>query len=192
MILFEKLLANVAKKPKFVHFDDPEVERVFLVNFDKDKDGKISINESLKVDRIDGSIFNSLNAPNGTIDLTSFKNLTSITPATFRFINKINKIIMPERVTVYDTCFYASTVGEIIIPNIKNVSSFLWGLNFDNMVIKSKEPPIKLTYKVNYGWTPKSTSKIFVPDESVDKYKQSDAFSGVASYIYPLSEYNDN
>ena len=192
MILFEKLLANVAKKPKFVHFDDPEVERVFLAEFDKDKDGKISIDECLDVTRIDKPIFESLNSQNGTIDLTSFKNITAIASNSFRFISKINKIIMPERVTTYDTCFYASTVGEIIIPNIKNVSSFLWGLNFDNMVIKSKEPPIKSTYKVDYGWIPKSTSKIFVPDESVDKYKQSDAFLGVASYIYPLSEYNDN
>lgn len=193
MILFDKLLANVAKKPKFVHFDDPEVERIFLANFDKDKDGKISIDESLAVNALGGSqMFKGLNSPSGTIDFTYFKNIKSITNNSFRYITKLNKIIMPEKVTVYDTCFYDSNIGTIIIPNIKKVSSMLWGVAFDNLVIKSKEPPIKLVNVTGYAWKKKATSKIFVPDESVDKYKKSDAFASVAEFIYPLSEYNDN
>ena len=59
MILFEKLLANVAKKPKFVHFDDPEVERIFLANFDKDGDGKISIEEAKAITSINGLFSNN-------------------------------------------------------------------------------------------------------------------------------------
>lgn len=54
--MFEKLLTNVAKKPKFVHFDDPEVERIFLANFDKDGDGKISIEEAKQITSI-GTLF---------------------------------------------------------------------------------------------------------------------------------------
>lgn len=193
MILFDKLLANVAKKPKFVHFDDPEVERIFLANFDKDKDGKISIDESLAVNALGGSqMFKGLNSPSGTIDFTYFKNIKSITNNSFRYITKLNKIIMPEKVTSYDTCFYSSNIGTIIIPNIERCNSILWGLNFDNLVIKSKEPPIKVNNEARYGWNEKSSSKIFVPDESVDKYKKSDAFASVAKFIYPLSEYNDN
>ena len=52
MILFEKLLANVAKNPKFVHFEDPEVRRICIENWDKDGDGELSMEEAAAVSSI--------------------------------------------------------------------------------------------------------------------------------------------
>lgn len=192
MILFDKLLANVAKKPKFVHFDDPDIKRIFLENWDIDKDGRIAIEEAMSVNGILKSVFRGLNSDNGTIDLSLFQNLTLIGGNAFRSIKHASKLVMPNSVTAYDTCFYGSSIDTIIIPSITSVSSLCWGLTFNNIVIKSAEPPVKGIHEVGYGWQKKLTSKIFVPDESVDNYKQSEAFSSVASYIYPLSEYNDN
>lgn len=192
MILFEKLLANVAKKPKFVRFDDPEIKRIFLENWDIDKDGKIAIEEAMSVKSFSKIMFKGLNSDNGTIDLSLFQNATFIGGNAFRFIKHASKLVMPNSATTYETCFYGSSIDTIIIPSITSVSSLCWGLTFNNIVIKSAEPPVKGIHDVGYGWSRKPTSKIFVPDESVDKYKQSEAFSSVASYIYPLSEYNDN
>jgi len=76
MILFEKLLANVAKKPKFVHFEDPEFEKYCIAKYDKDGDGKISIEEVLSVTAITVDIFD-VNTDNFS-DLRYFENVKEI------------------------------------------------------------------------------------------------------------------
>jgi len=89
---------------------------------------------------------------------------------------------------MYDTCFYGSTIDTIIVENMEQQNSLLWGLSFKNFIIKSKNPP-KQGKRASYGWKNRKGSRIFVPDESVNLYKTSTSFSDIAEYIHPLSEY---
>lgn len=211
MILFEKLLANVAKKPKFVHFDDPEVERVFLANFDKDKDGKISIEEAKQITSI-GTLFvdnakvKSLNAlaytgitsfSNSQIrDMTSLeeitfpKSITSIAWYTFggysiNFKPPIKKVIVLENKMTAIPEGFDSTIKEYVEypANIKKFGYAQPSLNAKCTVIRAKNPPESHTGKNGKG-------KLYVPDESVQAYKEDKYFSIVADRIFPLSELN--
>ena len=137
-----------------------------------------------------GTKFNGLDRKNGVLDLSIFKNLTSIGSGDLRYIVRLNKLICPPSVTIYDTCFYGSTIDTIIVENMEQQSSLLWGLTFKNFIVKSKNPP-KQERIASYGWGNRKDSKIFVPDESVSQYKVSASFSDIAEYIYPLSEYHE-
>lgn len=137
-----------------------------------------------------GTKFNGLDRKNGVLDLSIFNNLTSIRSDNLRYIVHLNKLICPPSVTRYNTCFYGSTIDTIIVENMEQQTSLLWGLTFKNFIIKSKNPP-KQGMKASYGWSNRKGSRIFVPDESVYLYKASASFSDIAEYIYPLSEYHE-
>ena len=137
-----------------------------------------------------GTKFNGLDRKNGVLDLSIFNNLTSIKSDNLRYIVHLNKLICPPSVTRYNTCFYGSTIDTIIVENMEQQTSLLWGLTFKKFIIKSKNPP-KQGMKASYGWSNRKGSRIFVPDESVYLYKASASFSDIAEYIYPLSEYHE-
>lgn len=211
MILFEKLLANVAKKPKFVHFDDPEVERIFLANFDKDGDGRISIEEAKQIKSIDNLFVGntkvkSLNSLAYTgitsfsnsliMDMTSLeeitfpKSITSITWYAFggysiKFAPPIKKVIVLEnKMTTISEGFDKKIKEYVDYPeNVKIFGFDVPSLNANCTVIRAKTPPVSNTGKGGKG-------KLYVPDESVQSYKESKYFSKVADRIFPLSELN--
>ena len=137
-----------------------------------------------------GTKFNGLDRKNGVLDLSIFNNLTSIDREDLRYIVRLNKLICPPSVSKYDTCFYGSTIDTIIVENMEQQNSLLWGLSFKNFIIKSKNPPKQGT-RASYGWSKRKGSRIFVPGESVNLYKTSTSFSDIAEYIYPLSEYHE-
>ena len=137
-----------------------------------------------------GTKFKGLDRKNGVLDLSIFNNLTSIKSDNLRYIVHLNKLICPPSVTRYNTCFYGSTIDTIIVENMEQQTSLLWGLTFKKFIIKSKNPP-KQGMKASYGWSNRKGSRIFVPDESVYLYKASASFSDIAEYIYPLSEYHE-
>ena len=136
-----------------------------------------------------GTVFQGLDRKDGILNLSMFKNLRSINQENFRYIVHLKKLICPPSVSRYDTCFFASTIDTIIVENMDQQSSLLWGLSFKNFIIKSKNPPKQGT-KASYGWGDRTGSRIFVPDESVNLYKTSTSFSDIAEYIHPLSEYH--
>lgn len=136
-----------------------------------------------------GTVFQGLDRKNGILDLSIFKNLNSVNQESLRYIVHLYKLICPPSVSVYQACFYNSTIDNIIVENMEQQSSLLWGLRFKNFVIKSKIPP-KQGKNASYGWSDRTGSKIFVPDESVNLYKASASFSDIAEYIYPLSKYH--
>ena len=186
MTHYPKLKLNIAKW--WIRFEDPEVKRICIENWDKDGDGELSLQEADAVSSIGTNRFQGLDRKNGILDLSIFKNLTFIDSGDLRYIVHLNKLICPPSVTIYDTCFYGSTIDTIIVENMEQQTSLLWGLTFKNFIIKSKNPP-KQGARASYGWSDKKGSRIFVPDESVYLYKASASFSDIAEYIYPLSEY---
>ena len=146
--------------------------------------------EAAAVRSIGTNRFQGLDRKSGVLDLSIFNNLTSIDREDLRYIVHLNKLICPPSVSKYDTCFYGSTIDTIIVENMEQQSSLLWGLTFKNFIIKSKKPP-KQGARASYGWSNRNGSRIFVPDESVYLYKASTSFSDISEYIYPLSEYHE-
>ena len=186
MTHYPKLKLNIAKW--WIRFEDPEVKRICVENWDKDGDGELSMEEAAAVSSIGTYIFKGLDRENGILDLSMFTNLTSVDCNAFRWIDHLYKLVLPPTLSTYDTCFYTSTIDNIIIEVIEKQNSLLWGLTFKNLIIKSVNPPIA-GRRASYGWYARKESRIFVPDESVENYRKSDSFSDIAEYIHPMSEY---
>lgn len=193
MILFEKLLANVAKKPKFVHFEDKGVEEICLNAFDKDKDGKLSIEEAAAVKDMspirealrkrENNSFNEFKYFTGVeAALNSYfdhSNLTAITlPYGIKkigqyafFGNKLSKLIIPE------TCIEVS--GNVLEKNAIDC----------NIIFLSPTPP-KTTNKFLLNRYKKVKLTVYVPDDSVEAYRAQSGFVGYEDKVRPMSELN--
>lgn len=178
MILFEKLLANVAKKPKFVHFEDREFEKYCLANYDKDGDGKISIEEALSVTTISEKLF-AIDTGNFS-DLRYFENVTAIPTININgYRGKLKRLEIPKGVTYLGRYSLGLTTPAIIVFYGKTPPTHTWTFSYTTFTCDT------LT---NNG------SKIYVPDESVEDYKK--AFTSnpsplrSGSIIHPISELN--
>lgn len=208
MILFEKLLANVAKKPKFVHFDDPEVERIFLANFDKDGDGKISIEEAKEITSINGLFSN--NTKIKSLNALRYTSLPKYSKSMILGENKIERITFPTPMShiqgytfTKGNDYLFTNLKEVVLLSFENVPE-----GFDNEIKECVDYPQNVKF---FGWaqpqlkakvtiirakTPpqignfalKKNGKLYVPDESVQAYKSDANFSRVADRIFPLSE----
>lgn len=178
MILFEKLLANVAKKPKFVHFEDPEFEKYCIAKYDKDGDGKISIEEALSVTAITVDIFD-VNTGNFS-DLRYFENVKVIPRyENNSFRERVKRLDIPAGVTYLDRFTLGFKKPVIIV--------------FHGKVPPKREWVFSATTWM-YDWLTPNGSKIYVPDESLEEYKKSFT-SGPPplkndSIIHPMSELN--
>lgn len=175
MILFEKLLTNVAKKPKFVHFEDPEFEKYCIAKYDKDGDGKISIEEALSVTNITEDIFN-INTGNFS-DLRYFENVQQIPYITsVEYKDKVKRIDIPAGVKFLGRYSLGFAKPAIIVFHGKTPPDHTW----------------TFSYTTNMYDTLSFGSKIYVPDESVEDYKN--AFTSQPSplhsgnIIFPISE----
>ena len=193
MILFEKLLANVAKKPKFVHFEDKGVEEICLNAFDKDKDGKLSIEEAAAVKDMspihealrkrENNSFNEFKYFTGVeAALNSYfdhSNLTAITlPYGIKkigqyafFDNKLSKLIIPE------TCIEVG--GNVLEKNAIDC----------NIIFLSPTPP-KTINKFLLNRYKKVKLTVYVPDDSVEAYRAQSGFVGYENQVRPMSELN--
>lgn len=178
MILFEKLLANVAKKPKFVHFEDREFEKYCLANYDKDGDGKISIEEALSVTSISQNLF-AIDTDNFS-DLRHFGNVKQIPNINITgYSKKVKRLEIPKGVTFLGRYSLGFTTPVIIVFHGKTPPAHMW--TFSNST-------------GSYDTLTNGGSKIYVPDESVEDYKK--AFTSQPSpmksgnIIHPISELN--
>ena len=178
MILFEKLLTNVAKKPKFVHFEDREFEKYCLANYDKDGDGKISIEEALSVTSISQNLF-AIDTDNFS-DLRYFENVTAIPNISTNGYNvKVKRIDIPAGVKSLGRYALGFKTPVIIVFHGKTPPSHTWTFSYTTD---------------SYDSLTTGGSKIYVPDESVEDYKK--AFTSQPSpmkngnAIHPISELN--
>lgn len=178
MILFEKLLANVAKKPKFVRFEDREFEKYCIAKYDKDGDGKISIEEALSVTSITQEMLD--------IDTGNFSDL--------RYFENVRE--MP----IVNSQGYRKNAKRIDIPaGVKYINRYSLGFSSPVIIIFHGKTPPGHTWSFSYTLKTYDTltnggSKIYVPDESVEDYKK--AFTSnptplsSGKIIYPISEFN--
>ena len=191
MILFEKLLANVAKNPKFVHFEDKGVEEICLNAFDKDKDGKLSIEEAAAVK--DMSPIREALRKRENNSFNEFKYFTGIEAALNSYFDHSNltAITLPYGIKkIGQYAFFDNKLSELIIPEtcIEVSGNVLEKNAIDcNIIFLSPTPP-KTTNKFLLNRYKKVKLTVYVPDESVEAYRAQSGFVGYEKQVRPMSE----
>ena len=175
---------------KRVIFLSDKIKQQCLKFYDTNKKGYITNIELYKITTLSNTFASTQYEKDTILDLNMlFPNLSIIYSNAFRYVTNIKRLIISKSVTTLNTCFYGSTIDEIIIEDLKFQTSMLWGLTFKTIVIKGKTPPSLIipTHVANYGWSSKPYSKIYVPDEAVNAYKTSKSFEEISQYIFPMS-----
>lgn len=198
MALYPKLKLNVAKW--WVRFEDPEVKRICVENWDKDGDGELSMEEAAAVSSI-GTVFRDSTARS----LDALRHFTSLEGASGRFEQLIcpatcESITMPPS---YTKMFinYGIFPGKRPTDSPTRITllgkmtefgymSFGYGdysaRPFLLKLPNSTDVPKLGTYP--FGLQGPKCLGIYVPDESMDRYRQNDAWKGYAGILHPLSE----
>ena len=200
MTHYPKLKLNIAKW--WIRFEDPEVKRICVENWDKDGDGELSMEEAAAVSSI------------GTMHIPSGKKFNEL-----RYFKSWN----PRHGVTNDIVFFDDIIGEVTIPHHIMQVGLGWNIVFRsttqvhrNIIIRFlgdiKEigywsitddkryrgeyfslllpntpiPPIFNSRWV--GETYRACKVIYVPDDSVAAYKA--AKIPDVKEILPISEYN--
>ena len=197
---YPKLKLNIAKW--WIRFEDPEVKRICVENWDKDGDGELSMEEAAAVSSI------------GTIHIPSGRKFNEL-----QYFSSWN----PQHWVTWDVVYFDDVVGEVTIPQHITQVGRGWQIKFSsrphprkNIIIRflgemkeigywsisddikqrgeafsillpnSPTPPI-----FSNGWigeTYRGCKALYVPDGCVEAYKAA-KISNVKE-ILPLSEYH--
>lgn len=191
MILFEKLLANVAKIPKFVHFEDKGVEEICLNAFDKDKDRRLSIEEAASVKNV-LVIREALRkrASNSFDEFKYFTGVESLRVSCFGECN-LTAITLPYGIKkIGQYAFLGNRISKLIIPEtcIEVAGNVLEKNTVDcDIIFLSPTPPKTINVFLMNRYT-RVKSTVYVPDESVDAYRAQGGFVGYENQVRPMSE----
>ena len=202
MTHYPKLKLNIAKW--WIRFEDPEVKRICVENWDKDGDGELSMEEAAAVSSI------------GTMHIPSGKKFNEL-----RYFKSWN----PQQWVTNDTVFFDDTIGEVTIPHHIKQVGLGWKIVFRsttqvhrNIIIRflgeMKEigywsivddkryrgeyfslllpnTPIPPIFNGRWvGETYRACKVIYVPDDSVEAYKAAKIPN--VKEILPISEYHSN
>lgn len=191
MILFEKLLANVAKKPKFVHFEDKGVEDICLNAFDKDKDGRLSIEEAASVKNV--LVIREALRKNVSNSFDEFKYFTGVETLGVSYFGECNltAITLPYGVKkIGQYAFLGNKLSKLIIPEtcIEVAGCVLEKNTIDcNIIFLSPTPPKTINKFLMNRYT-RVKLTVYVPDDSVDAYRSQSGFVGYENQVRPMSE----
>nr|DAM48656.1 MAG TPA: leucine rich repeat protein [Caudoviricetes sp.]DAS18746.1 MAG TPA: leucine rich repeat protein [Caudoviricetes sp.] len=197
MILFEKLLANVAKNPKFVHFEDPEVRRICIENWDKDGDGELSMEEAAAVSSI-GTKFTNNKDIRDFKEFKFFKNIKVLGQVVGYYVSfsnctNLSFIELPESlVKLSYQAFFNTGLKEITIPvNVKEImgESIIRNKKLTAVILLPETPPKISNSSINS--LNENLKYIYVPNSSFERYKQEYSSFWLAKLIRPLSEYHE-
>lgn len=186
---------------KYIHFEDKEVERICLENWDKDDDGKLSKEEAAQVTNI-----GNLQMPHNC-KFREFKYFENATNVQFHFPDTNVEIVVPSQITTIPV-FFAQFVtaqiqqnnnaeGNAVLIFLGEIKEFQYYAISDDreyrtpyfsiVLPNAKTPPrFNQAWKANYG----ICKNMFVPDSSVELYKAAN-ITGVLN-ILPISEYKGN
>ena len=213
MTHYPKLKLNIAKW--WIRFEDPEVKRICIENWDKDGDGELSMEEAAAVSSI-GTIFND----NTKIkDFSSFRFFTKVSineTGSFDGCKNLEKIVMPKESTLQHTMFSNCVrLKEIVFPVNMKPSPALYRTFSNCIALKVLDFPETYTgviesstftnvtailifrskkvveFRKLYGWSfYYNGNAIYVPDDLVEEYKHAYGWKDKAELIKPLSEYH--
>ena len=190
-----RLLCN-QHQSNFIKFKDIELTKLCISLYDKDKDGRFSISDAAAVTNINPIIqyfYTNNNLENSFIE---FKYFTRIIYLPVSFFNrcKLSEIQLPETIQkLGQYCFSNNKIKKIIIPKSCNIveGTIFEGNEIDCTVIfENKTPPIA---RNNFFLNRYTKSKIvaYVPNESLELYKNVINWKDYKNQIHPISEYNE-
>lgn len=183
---------NIIEKPlrdiEIIKFENPNVERICLENFDINKDGKVSKEEMECVTSI-GRIFNNIDIEN-LDDFQYFCNVTDISAAFIGCSNiRVGNIWEGVQSLGSNLFMGATNLEKAIIPSTIRDMGQMWVRNRlvgkAEVIIKSETPPIIRDYNIQ------SVAKtLYVPDNAVDRYKADTPITKyITNNILPISQY---
>lgn len=186
---------------KYIHFEDKEVARICLENWDKDDDGKLSKEEAAQVTNI-----GNLQMPHNC-KFREFKYFENATNVQFHFPDTNVEIVVPSQITTIPVFFAQFVTAQIqqnnnaegnavliFLGEIKEIQYYAISDDreyrtpyFSIVLPNAKTPPrFNQAWEANYG----ICKNMFVPDSSVELYKAAN-ITGVLN-ILPISEYKGN
>ena len=191
MTHYPKLKLNIAKW--WIRFEDPEVKRICVENWDKDGDGELSMEEAAAVSSI-GTIIPQLikRYSNAFQEFRFFTNVAIIEVDMLSRCN-LTKISLPQgirEIRQYGLAF--NMLKELVIPSScsRVEGSVLEGNTVDcNVIFQSPVPP-KFHNDFLLNRYTRVKIVMYVPDEAIEAYRTIPNLSQRAQFIKPLSEYH--
>ena len=206
---YPKLKLNIAKW--WIRFEDPEVKRICVENWDKDGDGELSMEEAAQVSSI-GTVFAG-NTRIRDLRVLAYTNIREMAEGMFKGCDSLEYITIPssvQQMTWYvfgghdftapkslrevvveagDMTYIAEGFDNDIqelVDYPATISSFGFGQPSTrprHSIFRSKIPP----ETNSFGLSGKGI--IYVPDDALAAYKSSEYWLRAADRIHPLSEY---
>ena len=191
MTHYPKLKLNIAKW--WIRFEDPEVKRICVENWDKDGDGELSMEEAAAVSSI-GTIIPQL-IKRYSNAFQEFRFFTNVAIIEVEMLSRCNltKISLPQgirEIRQYGLAF--NMLKELVIPSScsRVEGSVLEGNTVDcNVIFQSPVPPYFYNDFLLNRYT-RSKIVMYVPDEAIEAYRTIPNLSHRAQFIKPLSEYH--
>lgn len=190
-----RLLCN-QHQSNFIKFKNIELTKLCISLYDKDKDGRFSISDAAAVTNINPIIqyfHTNNNLENSFIEFKYFTRIIYL-PVGFFDSCKLSEIQLPETIQkLGQYCFSNNKIKKIIIPKSCNIveGTIFEGNEIDCTVIfENKTPPIA---RNNFFLNRYTKSKIvaYVPNESLELYKNVINWKDYKNQIHPISEYNE-
>lgn len=183
MILFEKLLANVAKKPKFVHFEDEFIKNICVTKWGEN--GRLSLEKAYQIKEL-GLDFNGKTFGNFK-ELALFRSLKDDNKSVF-MNSHFDTIQLPEGLKIIPHSMFRKSVGkQVIIPaSVMSCSELVFNnAIIDKLVIMGDNLLVAARYWSLLGM---KTKGIYVQAHLVEEYKKTTPWSSYAKIIYSLNE----
>ena len=180
MTHYPKLKLNIAKW--WIRFEDPEVKRICVENWDKDGDGELSMEEAAAVSSI-GTIFSKANI--SYFDEFRFFPVKHMNN-TFRGNMHLKRVSLPKTLVDMEYALYgAESLESIVIPqSVQRISALEFAnANLLYAIVLPEVPPTFHNGYYNpfdkiYDTTHKIKKyKIYVPDNSYAEYAKSRLWS---------------
>lgn len=196
----------------YVKFADSAVEAICVANWDTNGSGYMSKNECAAVTSV-GAAFRGNTEITSFDELNFFTSVKTMNDGLFAGCTALSSIGLDNIVTLsrsantgtFDGC---TSLKRVVLPKIatlmwsfmnctlltfadlgEDCTSIGWrtfqNCPMETLICRAVNPPTM------GDTTLKSTCIIYVPDESVDAYKEASGWSGRAAYIKPLSEYTE-
>ena len=170
MTHYPKLKLNIAKW--WIRFEDPEVKRICVENWDKDGDGELSMEEAAAVSAIGTKFYNN----NKIVSLKALRHfkIEYLDSDIFRDMPNLREVWIPATVKSH---WYRTFLGS---ENIK-------------IVVICSEIPFtdRSFFNVNTFSHIPSDLKVYVPDTALSRYKEAWKDFPYLSRLHPLSEYQE-
>lgn len=174
------------------------MERICVESWDKDGDGKLSMEEAAAVSFI-GTMFvgnKQITSFRGFKLFTGLKVLGAVLPYYIFFSNctSLETIELPDSlVTLSYQALHNTGLKEITIPaNVREISgeSIMRNKKLTTIILLPETPPKINNSSINA--LNENLKYIYVPDPSITQYKQEYRNFWLAKLIRPLSEYKGN